>query len=140
MMKRGARNSTSTALHRGRALRSERSVSEKVLWQALRKRQLGFLFKTQVPVGPYHLDFYCPEASLCVEVDGEQHDQSRDARRDAYLKEQGVETIRIPSLDLFDAHGLLAARWLKLIEGRCRERALLHPPAPSSSLRDEEGE
>jgi hypothetical protein len=64
----------------------------------------------------------------------------RDARRDAYLLEQGIETIRIPSLDLFDAHGLLAARWLRLIESRCRKRSLLHPPTPSSSLCDKEGE
>ena len=76
-------------------------------------------------VGPYHLDFYCPEASLCVEVDGEQHSERslRDSKRDSYMLENGIETIRIPSLDLFDEHSLLAARWLRLIEERCRERA-----------------
>jgi very-short-patch-repair endonuclease len=47
-------------------------------------------------MGPYILDFYCVEARLCVEVDGEHHrvQAAADARRDAFLRSQGVETLR----------------------------------------------
>src|SRR5687768_269602 len=103
-MKLGARNHYLRENVRARKLRSEMSVSEKVLWEHLRKKRLeGFGFKRQVPVGPYVLDFYCPQASLCVEIDGEQHALrlDRDARRDQYLREVGIATLRIPSLVLF---------------------------------------
>lgn len=78
------------------------SVSERYLWSHLRKKRLGYSFRRQVPVGPYILDFYCGRAALCIEVDGEQHNltKGRDDRRDGYLKNLGIETIRIPSLDL----------------------------------------
>ena len=88
-------------------MRADMSVSEKVLWNLVRKDRLGFRFKRQVPVLDYILDFYCAEAWLAIEVDGEQHLDSAtyDADRDARLAERGIETLRIPSLWLFDAAG-----------------------------------
>ncbi|MCC6403446.1 MAG: DUF559 domain-containing protein [Fimbriimonadaceae bacterium] len=123
-MDKGARNHSMEALHRARRLRSEMSVSEKRFWEAVRKRGIGFMCKRQVPVGPYILDFYFPEASLCVETDGEQHGQraERDASRDAFLLERGVMTIRIPTLDLFDPTGAPFARWLRVVRMACEER------------------
>lgn len=86
------------------------SVSERVLWECLRKDKLGF---------------YCPEASLCVEVDGEQHAERRgqDARRDEWLGSRGVLTIRLPSLDLFEETGLVAPRWIALVQETCERRS-----------------
>ena len=101
------------------------SVSERHFWLAVRRRGIGFQCKRQVPVGPYMLDFYFPEASLCVETDGEQHLQRRalDAERDAYLRERGIETVRIPTLDLFDPTGVPFARWLTVVREACLERS-----------------
>ncbi len=49
--------------------------------------------------GPYVLDFFCPAAKLAIEVDGEAHALGdrpvRDRLRDAFLAEQGIETLRI---------------------------------------------
>ncbi|HKR25096.1 MAG TPA: DUF559 domain-containing protein, partial [Allosphingosinicella sp.] len=51
------------------------------------------------PIGPYVLDFFCRSAGLAIEVDGAGHDlpssQARDARRDAWLADQGIFTLRI---------------------------------------------
>ena len=48
---------------------------------------------------PYFLDFYCAEARLAVEVDGQGHDHpeqiEKDARRTAFLAEHRIEVIRI---------------------------------------------
>ena len=101
------------------------SVSEKVLWECLRKDKLGFRFKRQEPVGLYTLDFYCPEARLCVEVDGEQHAgrRTKDEARDDWLGQRGIYTLRVPSLDLFEETGLVAAKWIALIQGTCEKRA-----------------
>lgn len=101
------------------------SVSEQWLWSRLRKKQLGYLFKRQVPVGPYILDFYCPQATLCIEVDGEQHKKrrERDLARDEFLNEKGIETLRIPSLDLFDESTLKLSEWIEVITNLCAERS-----------------
>ena len=77
------------------------------LWVALRRKaQEGFRFRRQHPVGPYVLDFYCDAVHLAVEVDGEVHgfgdNPARDARRDAWLAEQGVRTLRIAAIDVRD--------------------------------------
>ena len=57
---------------RARALRRQMSLSEIVLWQALRKGRLaGLRFRRQHPIGPYILDFYCASARLAIEGDGD---------------------------------------------------------------------
>ncbi len=75
------------------------------LW--LRLRQPGEnlpRFRRQHPLDPYILDFYCPTAKLCVEVDGWGHNMGaqpgRDERRDALLDEQGIATLRITAADV----------------------------------------
>lgn len=92
---------TPTNLYRVRNLRTNMTESEKKLWQRLRRDSLGVRFRRQVPIGPYILDFFCPSKKLAVEVDGELHNASRDANRDQFLLELGIETIRIPSWELF---------------------------------------
>jgi ATP-dependent DNA helicase RecQ len=101
-MRKGTRNNSQEARDRARKLRAEMSVSEKILWMFLRGDKTGFRFRTQHAVGPYVLDFYCPEAGLCVEVDGEQHDgrAREDEARDVWLEARGIITMRIPSADV----------------------------------------
>ena len=57
-------------------------------------------------MGPYILDFFCPAIKLAIEVDGEGHghpDQAgHDERRDRWLTEQGVTTLRIAAIDVRD--------------------------------------
>ncbi len=59
----------------------------------------GLHWRKQHPVGPYVLDFYCAQARLCIEIDGQTHEftMARDARRDAWRGQQGIETLRIPA-------------------------------------------
>lgn len=123
-MKKNALNYEATQLRKARQFRREMTASEHVLWERIRKEGLGFAFKRQVPVGPYVLDFYCPEASLCVEVDGEQHAerQPADQRRDRYLADKRIQTLRIPSLDLFVLDTPIFARRLDQIQKLCEER------------------
>ena len=92
---------------RASALRDRMSVPELLLWTGIKGRRLnGLHFRRQHPFGPYVLDFYCASFRLCIEVDGAQHglreQRDHDARRDAWLAEQGVTTIRIPARDILD--------------------------------------
>ena len=87
---------------RARELRATMSLPERLLWGQLGRKQTGLKFRKQHPAGPYVLDFYCHEARLCVEIDGESHDFSaaRDEQRDRWLASQGVRTLRIAATDV----------------------------------------
>jgi len=124
MLGPNSRNSGDNNLQRVRRLRTDASVSEKLIWEFLRKDRTGFRFRRQHPIGPYVLDFYCPAALLCVEVDGEQHALRReaDARRDEYLERLGILTIRIPSLGLYEKTGHSFSKWIEEITRLCQER------------------
>ena len=88
-----------------RDARQNSSVAEQIAWKLLRRNQLGFSFKREFPVGNYRLDFYCAEAKLAIEFDGEQHDPKRDAIRDAYLAQFGILVFRIPNREFFQIEG-----------------------------------
>jgi len=89
---------------RARELRATMSLPERVLWAHLRRKRTGLRFRKQHPAGPYVLDFYCHEARLCVEVDGQTHDftAQRDEQRDEWLKSQGVRTLRVAARDVLE--------------------------------------
>ena len=109
------------ARHRARRFRATPSYVEKVLWALLRDRGEGWKWRRQVPVGRYIVDFFCVEAALIVELDGEQHTEraSYDARRDGYLRSLGLRVLRIRNEDfLSDTGGVVAA-----IRFACREAA-----------------
>jgi very-short-patch-repair endonuclease len=82
---------------RARELRQEQTPSERMLWRALRDRAVnGLKFRRQHPLDGFVLDFFCPEAKLCVELDGGIHDtqQERDAARTEQFQARGLHVIR----------------------------------------------
>jgi len=83
-------------VHLARRLRRDMTDAERKLWSRIRSRQLGAKFRRQVPIDRYIADFACIEASLVVEVDGEQHniDIERDRARTAVLESAGYLVIR----------------------------------------------
>jgi len=86
-------------------LRENATDAERKLWSILRSRRMaGLKFFRQYSVGPYILDFYCPEQRLAIEVDGGQHadvhGQEHDAHRDRYLKELNIRVIRFWNNDV----------------------------------------
>lgn len=90
---------TNAAITRAKALRRAMTPPELRLWSVLKERPQGLKFRKQHPAAAYVLDFYCPAARLCVEVDGMAHGMGTrpagDEIRDAYLKEHGIRTLRI---------------------------------------------
>jgi very-short-patch-repair endonuclease len=89
-----------------RRLRKEMSLPEIRLWQTLRAQPSGFKFRRQHPSGPYVADFYCHEARLVIEVDGEAHGRgnapARDERRDEWFGEKGLSVLRIPAVEILN--------------------------------------
>ena len=109
------------SVSRARVMRRALTPPEARLWVRLRRRSLdGLKFRRQHPAGPYVLDFYCPEAMLAVEVDGESHaDRAvHDARRTRWLERQGIAVIRFPAESVRTNLGAV----LDVIAERARDR------------------
>ena len=90
-------------------LRNALTPAEAFLWTQLKKGQLsGKKFRRQYGVGPYILDFYCPEFRLAVEVDGAPHFNVIGAELDA---KKGIDILRSTALW---SCGLKTARYSKI--------------------------
>lgn len=81
-------------------LRKDMTKEERHLWyDFLRTYPVRFL--RQKVLGKYIVDFYCADAKLVIELDGSQHYEDRnilqDAERTSFLKEYGLQVIRIPN-------------------------------------------
>lgn len=119
------RTSSPVIQQRARELRKEMTLAEINLWQGLRRRQIdGLHFRKQHPIERFIIDFYCAEAKLCIEVDGDSHaDQVEyDQARTAYLNERGYTVIRFTNREVW--HQLDAV--LQAIADECRK---LIPPS-----------
>jgi very-short-patch-repair endonuclease len=86
-------------IERARALRKKETWAEKLMWRWLRDRRFAsYKFRRQHPEGIYHLDFFCEEASLAIELDGSGHGhpnrQKHDAEREKFLTSQGIKVLR----------------------------------------------
>jgi very-short-patch-repair endonuclease len=79
------------------SMRQAPTASERALWQRLKGRQLGVLFRRQVVWGSFILDFFASSVRLVVEVDGGYHAERRtaDARRDDKLRRAGLRVVRV---------------------------------------------
>ncbi|MCA1653391.1 MAG: endonuclease domain-containing protein [Sphingomonadales bacterium] len=137
-----APKATAGTIGKARKLRRSMSLPEVLLWHALRRHAAGLKFRRQHPSGPYILDFFCSDARLAFEIDGEAHGigdrPARDERRDAWFAANGIATLRIRAGDVLDDLEAVIT-W---IIAEARARLPLHHPAllGGSPPRDELGE
>jgi very-short-patch-repair endonuclease len=92
---------------RRRELRHSLSPAEAALWKSLQRSQLcGKKFRRQHSVGPFILDFYCPECRLAVELDGQAHLNppawEHDCSRTEYLNALNIRVLRFENRDVFE--------------------------------------
>ncbi len=127
------RNYSPENLPRVRQLRHDAPRAEKALWyECLKNHRTGFRFRRQYPFGPYVLDFYCPEARLAVEIDGESHlDRAEsDDIGDQLLEKHGIETLRFHAYEIFESKWDVAFEIARV----CCERT---PSLPSPCKQEE---
>jgi very-short-patch-repair endonuclease len=91
---------------KARKLRKSMSLPEVLIWRELRQYRKTAKFRRQHSAGPYVLDFYCHEARLAVEIDGEAHNRGDqpelDVARDSHFNGRGIRTLRIPAKAVLD--------------------------------------
>ncbi len=118
-----------------RRLRKEATDAERRIWSLLRARRMaGLKFFRQYGVGPYVLDFYCPERRLAIEVDGDQHADARgrehDCDRASYLRQLGIRIVRFWNNDVLkNTEGVV-----ERITYEIGSRNPLNPPYPKGEI------
>ena len=118
-------------------LREAMTPAEYLIWQLIRNRQrCNAKFRRQYIKGIYILDFYCPEARLCVECDGLPHFTpegiKKDRIRTEWLKQQGIEVIRFTSQEIeHDTQRVLQEIDSALKRSLLKCESPPHPPPPS---------
>jgi len=97
-----------------RGLRREQTPAERRFWALLEPWRLsGWHWRRQAPIGPYVVDFCCKRVGLVVEIDGDSHCEAagirHDARRTAWLADQGFRVLRFTNDDVLEgAEGVFA--------------------------------
>ncbi|MEA1878863.1 MAG: endonuclease domain-containing protein [Bacteroidota bacterium] len=92
-----------------RNLRRNQTSSEEILWHQLKSRKLsGFKFRRQHPFQKVIFDFYCHEAKLAIEVDGEYHKAEartieRDKERDKIMESLSIRTLRFTNQQVLNS-------------------------------------
>ena len=86
-----------------RALRKNMTKEERRLWYDF-LRDYPIRFSRQKVLGRYIADFYSAEAKLIIELDGSQHYEDenirRDARRTKFLEAYGLRIIRVANNEI----------------------------------------
>jgi leucyl-tRNA synthetase len=124
-------------LQRAREMRHPQTAAEATLWHAVRNRNLLYKFRRQHPIDRFIIDFYCAQAKLCIELDGESHlepDQMEyDKARTEYLEGLGYKLIRFTNNDVrYNIHAVVDAI-VKKIE------TILNAPSPLQGEGRDEG-
>jgi very-short-patch-repair endonuclease len=109
--------------------------AEAKIWARVRNRGLGFKIRRQHPIWRFIADFYCAEARLVIEIDGDSHAEpyqaAYDQARTEWLEARGYKVIRIMNEDV---HRRLENA-LNEIFLSCKERvAVLTATSQRSSL------
>ena len=84
--------------------RKKQTPAELLLWEHLRREQMGVDFRRQHIIYDYIVDFVCLDGALVVEVDGAYHaerEQTEDDEvRTAHLEQIGFRVIRFKNEDV----------------------------------------
>lgn len=88
-----------------RKLRQEPTITEKLLWDHLRSKRFKDLkFRRQHPIGRYIADFYCREARLVIELDGNVHKakdrKEYDRNCQEIIETRGIRVLRFKNTEI----------------------------------------
>ena len=83
--------------------RKNMTLPEKKIWhEILSRKQTGYKFLRQHPIGHYIPDFYCRELKLIIEIDGDSHSLQEvyDIKRTSYFESRGLAVVRLSNRDV----------------------------------------
>ena len=103
-------------------LRNNPTKAEKILWDKLKRNQLGVKFRRQHPIYLYIADFYCHEKKLVIEVDGDYHlekeQKENDKLREEDIKDFGLKIVRFTNNDVLEKIDVVIEKIKQMITPR----------------------
>jgi|GEM_PF-818581 len=117
-------------------MRKGPTPAEKILWKSLRGSRFADLkFRRQHIIGRHIVDFYCAQAELVVEIDGQTHigREKIDADRTHEIEKFGVKVIRFWNSTVYDdLQSVMQSIWNEAHEqlAKKRERDATVPLSP----------
>ena len=121
------------------ALRRNMTRAEMRLWERLKSKHLNFVFYRQKPIGNYIVDFYCNQAKLVVEVDGEYHTNNQasgnDIVRDVYMKSLGLKVLRFPNDEVLNNIDAVVAKIRENLANPFCSKSSSNPPLQGGRTR-----
>lgn len=88
-------------------LRKNRTPAERLLWECVRRKQLGHKIRRQHIIDVFIIDFVCVDKLLVIELDGKIHEYQKDYDevRTERLNEMGFRVIRFTNEDIMNDLG-----------------------------------
>jgi very-short-patch-repair endonuclease len=85
-------------------LKSNMTTAEKILWQRIRNKKLGYKFRRQHIIDTFIVDFVCLKTNLIIEVDGKIHiyQKDYDSNRTDVLEDLGYRVIRFTNAEVLN--------------------------------------
>jgi very-short-patch-repair endonuclease len=104
MQNKATRQVIPAILQLARDYRHPLTPAEAKIWSRVRNLGLGLKIRRQHPIWRFIADFFCAEAKLVIEIDGDSHAESdqeeHDRARTEWLEEQGYKVVRITNEDV----------------------------------------
>ena len=109
---------------RAKELRKNMTPEEKHLWYDFLK-DYSVRFLKQKVIDNYIVDFYCHEAKLIIELDGEQHHyreaRLKDEKRTGVIEKRNLTVVRISNKDINEKFSSTCRYIDKLVKERIGE-------------------
>ncbi len=87
-------------------LRQNQTDAESILWQYLRRKEIGIKFVRQHGIANYIVDFCCRSKKLIIEIDGKIHNdkdvRENDQIRTEYLESFGYKVVRFTNYEVLN--------------------------------------
>ena len=104
------------------SLRNNMPPAERILWKQLKGKQLErYKFRRQHSIDEFILDFYCPQARLAIEIDGDSHYDTGqpkfDVDRSRKIESHGIKIIRFTNPEIYESLDGVLEQILKQLKG-----------------------
>lgn len=84
--------------------RKDQTLAEEIVWNSIRKNQIGIKFRRQQVIGEFIVDFVSLDKKLIIEIDGESHilKKEYDEWRTSQLNVAGFKVIRFSNQEVYE--------------------------------------
>lgn len=94
------------------------TFAERILWEYLKCRNIGYKIRRQHVIDKYIVDFVCLSHRLVIEIDGSIHLQQKeqDTLRTISLNEKGFKLIRFTNEEVYENASLVTLKIKEVLD------------------------